>query len=60
MDTAKGFAKEGEIQVPLSTAIERAKNAARTEDLIVITGSLFTVGEAESYLDPLHYPSEDI
>jgi dihydrofolate synthase / folylpolyglutamate synthase len=60
MDTAKRFRKDGEIRVPLSTAIERAKDVAGEKDLIVITGSLFTVGEAESYLDPLHYPSEDI
>jgi dihydrofolate synthase/folylpolyglutamate synthase len=60
MDASKGYKKTCEVRVPLSAAIERAKNAARKEDLILITGSLFTVGEAESYLDPLHYPSEDI
>jgi folylpolyglutamate synthase/dihydropteroate synthase len=33
---------------------------AGKKDLILITGSLFTVGEAKSYLDPIHYPREDI
>jgi len=60
MDVAKKFGKDGEVHVPLSTAIERARDLADTKDLIVITGSLFTVGEAKSYLDPLHYPREDI
>jgi len=60
MNIAKGYGKEGEVQVPLSTAIEKAKEVASTKDLIVITGSLFTVGEAKSYFDPVHYPREDI
>jgi len=60
MDVAKEFKKDGEVHVPLSTAIERARELADTKDLIVITGSLFTVGEAKSYFDPLHFPREDI
>ena len=60
MDVAKEFKKDGEVHFPLSKAIERARDLADTKDLIVITGSLFTVGEAKSYLDPLHYPREDI
>jgi dihydrofolate synthase/folylpolyglutamate synthase len=60
MDVAKKFRKDGEVHVPLSTAIERARELADTKDLIVITGSLFTVGEAKSYLDPIHYPREDV
>ncbi len=60
MDVAKEFKKDGEVNFPLSKAIERARDLADTKDLIVITGSLFTVGEAKSYLDPLHYPREDI
>jgi len=60
MDVAKKFKKDGEIHVPLSAAIERAREVADTKDLIVITGSLFTVGEAKSYFDPIRYPREDI
>jgi dihydrofolate synthase/folylpolyglutamate synthase len=60
MDVAKEFKKDGEVHVPLSTAIEKARELADTKDLIVITGSLFTVGEAKSYFDPSHYPREDV
>jgi len=60
MDVAKEFRKDGEVQFPLSTAIERARDIAGKKDLILITGSLFTVGEAKSYFDPIHYPREDI
>ncbi|HUV60387.1 MAG TPA: hypothetical protein VMW09_09805, partial [Desulfatiglandales bacterium] len=60
MDVAKKLRNNGEVRVPLSTAIERARDLADKKDLILITGSLFTVGEAKSYLDPLHFPREDI
>jgi len=51
MDMAKKYGKDGEVQVPLSTAIEKAKDVAGTKDLIVITGSLFTVGEVTISLE---------
>jgi dihydrofolate synthase/folylpolyglutamate synthase len=60
MDSAKKYGKKGEIQVPLSTAIEKARDVAGRRDMIVITGSLFTVGEAKSYFDPLNYPQEAV
>ena len=60
MNVAKEFRKDGEVHFPLSTAIERARDIAGKKDLILITGSLFTVGEAKSYFDPIHYPREDI
>ena len=60
MDVAKEFRNDGKVHVPLSTAIERAREVADTKNLIVITGSLFTVGEAKSYLDSLHFPREDV
>jgi len=60
MDVAKKFGKGGEVHFPLSKAIERARDLADKKDLILITGSLFTVGEAKSYFDPIHYPREDI
>jgi len=50
----------GEVRTPLSAAIERARNLADERDLILITGSLFTVGEAKSCLDPARYPAEHI
>ena len=60
MKVARECGKDGEVHIPLSKAIERARTMAGKRDLIVITGSLFTVGEAKSYLDPIHYPREDI
>ena len=60
MEIAKKFKKDGEVKIPLSTAIERAREVADINDLILITGSLFTVGEAKSYLDPVHFPPENI
>lgn len=42
--------KEGEVVSRLSQAIERGRAIADPEDLILITGSLFTVGEALGYL----------
>jgi len=50
----------GKIITPLGEAIKRAKAMAGKEDLILICGSLFTVGEALSILDPKRYRPEDM
>ena len=42
--------KEVIIKNEISDAIEYAKEIAKKQDLILITGSLFTVGEAKDYL----------
>jgi dihydrofolate synthase/folylpolyglutamate synthase len=60
MDMAKGFGKAGEVHFSIPAAIDRARTLADKKDLILITGSLFTVGEVKSYLDPINYPIEDI
>jgi dihydrofolate synthase/folylpolyglutamate synthase len=60
LKAAEELGRGGEVCVPLSAAIERAKNLADERDLILITGSLFTVGEAKSCLDPTGYPREHI
>jgi len=60
MDLAREFGKAGEVHLPVKAAIDRAVNLADKRDLILVTGSLFTVGEAKSCLDPVRYPSEDI
>ena len=44
----------------LPQALETAKAAAGPEDLILVTGSLFTVGEALSHLDPVSWPPDPI
>jgi dihydrofolate synthase/folylpolyglutamate synthase len=60
LQAAEKLGSTGEVSVPLSAAIDRARNLAGERDLILITGSLFTVGEAKSYLDPTGYPREHI
>ncbi|MBN2062786.1 MAG: bifunctional folylpolyglutamate synthase/dihydrofolate synthase [Deltaproteobacteria bacterium] len=47
--------KPGETVPAVKKAIERAKAIAGREDLILVTGSLFTVGEALSCIDPHKY-----
>jgi dihydrofolate synthase/folylpolyglutamate synthase len=59
--SAKGatLGKPGEIVPHLTKAIERAKQIADPEDLIVICGSLFTVGEVMTRFDPEIYRPDD-
>lgn len=54
------FNKSGEVKFPISEAIDKAVKIATRDDLILITGSLFTVGEALSYLDPKNYAPDEI
>ena len=44
--------KPGEVIQVLTQALDRARQMAEPRDLIVVTGSLFTVGEALTYFDP--------
>jgi dihydrofolate synthase/folylpolyglutamate synthase len=64
---AVGFGGESYVIEELPAAIEKARTLAGADDLVVITGSLFTVGEAREYLmgkeddagaqpDPKPYP----
>jgi dihydrofolate synthase/folylpolyglutamate synthase len=55
MKKASGFMKNGEAIHSLRKAIDKARSMAGPDDLVLITGSLFTVGEALSYLDPANY-----
>ena len=47
-----------EIVPFLPQALDRARNTATEQDLVLVCGSLFTVGEALSHLDPQAYPPE--
>lgn len=47
-----------EIVPRLPQALDRARALAGPEDLVLVCGSLFTVGEALSHLDPETYPPE--
>jgi dihydrofolate synthase/folylpolyglutamate synthase len=60
MEFGKEFGKAAEICPTVPGAIDRARSLAGKRDLILITGSLYVVGEAKSYLDPARYPTEDI
>lgn len=59
MVAAEPFGKPGRVVVKLSAAIDLAKKEAGPQDLIVVCGSLFTVGEALAYLNPGTYGSVD-
>ena len=60
-ETLAKAAAENALQTPfeiapeLRQALDRAKEIADAEDLILVTGSLFTAGEALSLLDPVRY-----
>ena len=55
MKKAEPLNKNGEIVPMISKAIEKAETLAGKEDLILVTGSLFTVGEALTCIDPQKY-----
>jgi dihydrofolate synthase/folylpolyglutamate synthase len=60
MEQGRRLGTIGEICFPIPKAIDKARTVADTKDLILITGSLYTLGEAKSYLDPINYPIETI
>ncbi|MBC8178071.1 MAG: bifunctional folylpolyglutamate synthase/dihydrofolate synthase [Deltaproteobacteria bacterium] len=55
MAKAAPFEKPGEMVPFLTDALTKAKEMADPRDLIVVCGSLFTVGEALTYFDPETY-----
>ena len=46
---------KGEVVTSIPEAVEKAKKMAGPDDMILITGSLFTVGEALARLEPEKY-----
>ena len=60
MSMAAPLGKPGETIPSLTGALDKAKKMAHPEDLIVVCGSLFTVGEALTYFDPLTYAPDEI
>jgi dihydrofolate synthase/folylpolyglutamate synthase len=50
----------GEVVPAISTALDMVKEMAGPKDVILISGSLFTVGEALTYFDPEKYPPDDM
>jgi dihydrofolate synthase/folylpolyglutamate synthase len=49
-ETLSRFGKPSEIVEPIPEALERVKQIAQPDDLVCITGSIFTVGETQQYL----------
>jgi dihydrofolate synthase/folylpolyglutamate synthase len=60
MQEASSMKKSGKIAPLLSEAIDRAREIARPEDMILICGSLFTVGEAMTTFDPAGYQPDGL
>jgi len=60
MEKARPLHKPGETVPLLAAALTRAQEMAGPHDLIVVCGSLFTVGEALIYFDPVTYRSDDM
>jgi len=58
MESAAPLRKQGEVIPSISRAIARAKDLAGPDDMILIGGSLFTVGEALTCIDPIKYQSD--
>ena len=52
--------RPGEIVDGIWAALDRAKEMAGPADMILVTGSLFTVGEAMTYFDPEKYRPDPI
>ncbi len=59
-EVGKSFHKAGSVIASLQDAIDTARSMAGAHDLIVVCGSLFTVGEALSYLDPINFAPEGV
>ena len=60
MAEAMPLQKPGEMIHVLTRAVDRAREIANPKDLIIICGSLFTVGEAMRYLIPESYGQDDL
>ncbi len=52
MNEGASLGRPGEMIPFLTAALDRAREMADPQDLVVVCGSLFTVGEALTYFDP--------
>ncbi len=57
---ASPLRKPGKVVPLLSKALDMARAMARPKDMVLVSGSLFTVGEAMTYFDPQKYRPDDI
>lgn len=58
--SATPLGKPGVVVRQIPKALDRAKEIAAPQDLILVCGSLFTVGEAMTYFDPEKYKPDGI
>jgi dihydrofolate synthase / folylpolyglutamate synthase len=59
MTAAAPLGRPGEAVPSLTDALARATEMAGPDDLILVCGSLFTVGEALTYFDPVTYRPDE-
>jgi dihydrofolate synthase/folylpolyglutamate synthase len=59
-DAATPLEKPGEIVQRIPEALKRAKEIAGPQDLILVCGSFFTVGEALTTFDPEKYRPDGV
>ena len=60
MKVGSTLGKPGEIVPGISVALDKAREMAGPTDMILVTGSLFTVGEAMTTLDPEKYRPDPV
>ena len=60
MKEGSTLGKPGKIVPEISDALDMAREMAGSTDMILVSGSLFTVGEAMTYFDPDKYRPDDI
>jgi dihydrofolate synthase / folylpolyglutamate synthase len=60
MKAASSLRKPGKVVLPLARAIQEANVMAGPGDMILVCGSLFTVGEALTCIDPETYGADRI
>ncbi len=60
MKEGSTLGKPGKIVPEISDALDMAREMAEPTDMILVSGSLFTVGEAMTHFDPETYRPDDI
>jgi dihydrofolate synthase/folylpolyglutamate synthase len=60
MKEGSRLGKPGEIVPEITDALDMAREMAGPTDMILISGSLFTVGEAMTYFEPEKYRADEI
>ena len=60
MEEGLRLGKKGTMVPKICDALDMARKMAEPRDMILVSGSLFTVGEAMTYFDPEKYRPDDI